>query len=81
MRRAVTIRSVEDNDKVLDMCTGSGCIAVAVAKACKGRGVSVTAADVSDAAIMLAKENANLNSVDVNFVVSDLFKIIAPLII
>ncbi|MDE5729807.1 MAG: peptide chain release factor N(5)-glutamine methyltransferase [Clostridia bacterium] len=68
------IRSVEDNDKVLDMCTGSGCIAVAVAKACKGRGVSVTAADVSDAAIMLAKENANLNSVDVSFVVSDLFK-------
>ena len=70
----ITIRSVEDNDKVLDMCTGSGCIAVAVAKACKGRGVSVTAADISDAAIMLAKENANLNSVDVNFVVSDLFK-------
>ncbi len=70
----ITIRSVEDNDKVLDMCTGSGCIAVAVAKACKGRGVSVTAADVSDAAIMLAKENANLNSVDVSFVVSDLFK-------
>lgn len=70
----ITIRSVEDNDKVLDMCTGSGCIAVAVAKACKGRGVSVTAADVSDAAIMLARENANLNSVDVSFVVSDLFK-------
>ncbi len=70
----ITIRSVEDNDKVLDMCTGSGCIAVAVAKACKGRGVSVTAADVSDASIMLAKENANLNSVDVSFVVSDLFK-------
>ncbi len=70
----ITIRSVEDGDKVLDMCTGSGCIAVAVAKACKGRGVSVTAADVSDAAIMLARENANLNSVDVNFVVSDLFK-------
>ena len=70
----ITIRSVEDNDKVLDMCTGSGCNAVAVAKACKGRGVSVTAADVSDAAIMLAKENANLNSVDVNSVVSDRFK-------
>lgn len=69
----ITIRSVEDGDKVLDMCTGSGCIAVAVAKACKGRGVTVAAADVSDAAIMLAKENANLNSVDVNFVVSDLF--------
>ena len=40
---------------------------------CKGRHVSVTAADVSDAAIMLAKENANYNSADVTFVVSDLF--------
>lgn len=70
----ITIRSVEDGDKVLDMCTGSGCIAIAVAKACKGRGVSVTAADVSDAAIMLAKENANYNSADVSFVVSDLFR-------
>lgn len=74
MLAEITVRSVEDGDKVLDMCTGSGCIAVAVAKACKGRNVSVTAADVSDAAIMLAKENANLNSVDVNFIVSDLFK-------
>lgn len=68
------IKSVEDGDKVLDLCTGSGCIAIAVANACKGRGVSVTAADLSDAAIMLARENANYNSVDVTFIVSDLFQ-------
>ncbi len=68
------IKSVENGDKVLDMCTGSGCIAVAVAKACRDKGVSVTASDVSDAAIMLARENANYNSVDVNFVVGDLFE-------
>ncbi len=69
----ITIKSVENNDKVLDMCTGTGCVAIAVAKSCKGMGVSVTGADISDAAIMLAKENANYNSVDVSFVVSDLF--------
>ena len=67
------VKSVEEGDKVLDMCTGSGCIAISVAKHCKDKHVTVTAADVSDAAIMLAKENANLNSVDVNFVCSDLF--------
>ncbi len=67
------VKTVEDGDKVLDMCTGSGCIAVAVAKHCASRGVSVTAADLSDAAIMLAKENARENGVDVNFVQSDLF--------
>lgn len=69
----VAIKSVENGNKVLDMCTGSGCVAISVAKACKGMGVHVTAADVSDAAIELAKENAALNNVNVNFLVSDLF--------
>lgn len=67
------VNSVENGDKVLDMCTGSGCIAVSVAKHLNGKKVSITAADVSDAAIMLARENANYNSVDINFVQSDLF--------
>lgn len=67
------VKAVEDGDRVLDMCTGSGCIAIAVAKHCKDKNVTVTAADVSDAAIMLAKENANYNSVDINFIQSDLF--------
>lgn len=66
-------KTVEDGDKVLDLCTGSGCLAVAIAKNCAGRRVSVTAADLSDAAIMLAEENAKLNDVNINFVQSDLF--------
>lgn len=66
--------AVEEGDKVLDMCTGSGCIAISIAKRCKNKKVSVTAVDVSDAAIMLARENANYNSVDVNFIQSDLFE-------
>lgn len=67
------VNSVEEGDKVLDMCTGSGCIAIAIAKHCRSKRVQVTAADVSDAAIMLAQENANYNSVEINFVQSDLF--------
>lgn len=67
------VKMVEDGDKILDMCTGSGCIAISIAKHCKDKHVTVTAADVSDAALMLAKENANYNSVDINFVQSDLF--------
>ncbi len=66
-------KTAEEGDKILDLCTGSGCIAVSVAKNCKDKNVSVTAADLSDAAIMLAKENANLNGVDVHFVQSDMF--------
>ena len=67
------VKSAEEGDKILDMCTGSGCIAVSVEKALKKKNVSVTAADVSDAAIMLAQENARLNDVNVTFVQSDLF--------
>jgi release factor-specific protein-(glutamine-N5) methyltransferase len=67
------VKVIEDGDKVLDMCTGSGCIAISIAKHCKDKHITVTAADVSDAAIMLAKENANYNSVDINFVQTDLF--------
>lgn len=74
MLAELAVKSVEDGNKVLDMCTGSGCIAVSIAKNCAGRGVSVTAADLSDAAIMLAKENAQLNGVNVEFVQSDLFQ-------
>ncbi len=68
------VKSIEPNDRVLDMCTGSGCLAIAIANACKDKNVKVTAADVSDAAIMLAKENANYNSANVQFVQSDLFE-------
>ena len=67
------IKTVEEGDKVLDLCTGSGCIAIAIAKNCAGKRVQVTASDVSDAAIMLAKENANYNSVDITLIQSDLF--------
>lgn len=66
-------KSAEDGDKVLDLCTGSGCIAISIAKKCAQKRVSVTAADLSDGALMLAKENAKLNGVNVNFVRSDLF--------
>ncbi|MGN0806320.1 MAG: peptide chain release factor N(5)-glutamine methyltransferase [Candidatus Coproplasma sp.] len=67
------VNAIEDGDKVLDMCTGSGCIAISIAKHLKGKKAQITAADVSDAAIMLARENANYNSVDITFIQSDLF--------
>jgi len=54
---------------VLDMCTGSGCIAVSVAKA----GYAVTAADISHAALSLAAENTKRLGFDINFIESNLF--------
>ena len=51
--------------KILDIGTGSGCIAIALAK--KILNSSVTAYDISEEALLLAAENAHLNNVEVFF--------------
>ena len=61
-----------DGKRVLDMCTGSGCIAVSIAKLADN--ASVTAVDISKEALCLAKENAKNNGVDIAFIESDLWE-------
>ena len=56
---------------VLDLCTGSGCLAIALAKHAN---VGITATDISIHAINIAKLNAKNNAVEVNFVKSDMFE-------
>ncbi len=58
--------------QVLDLCTGSGCIAISVAKACPN--ARVTAADISAEALSQARENAALNGVNIETVLSDGFE-------
>ena len=57
---------------VLDIGTGSGCIAISIAKNSKA---SIDAIDNSKEALEIAKFNAILNSVDVNFMFNDVFGI------
>ena len=57
--------------KVLDVGTGSGCIAIALKKAHPSW--SVTGIDISPEAIAIARENARRNNLDVNFQVADIF--------
>ena len=56
---------------VLDVGTGSGCIAISLKKAHPEW--HVTGIDISPNAIEVAKENARRNKVDVNFQVADIF--------
>lgn len=56
---------------ILDIGTGSGCIAVTLSKLLPK--TKVTAIDISDKALEIAKQNAELNNVSVNFLKSDLF--------
>ena len=56
---------------VLDVGTGSGCIAIALKKAHPSW--SVTGIDISPEAIAIARENARRNNVEVNFQVVDIF--------
>ena len=56
---------------MLDLGTGSGCIAISLAKLLPNS--HITATDISDKALLAARENAELNCVRVNFVQSDLF--------
>lgn len=62
---------ISENKKVLDLCTGSGAIAVAVKKLCPA--ADVTASDVSEKALEIASYNASLNDAEVKFVLSDVF--------
>ena len=61
---------LHDFISVLEIGTGSGCIAVSIAK---NSNANITAIDNSIEALEIAKSNAILNSVEINFELSDVF--------
>ena len=65
------ILNLKSQIHVLDVGTGSGCIAIALKKAHPSW--SVTGIDISPEAIAIARENARRNNVEVNFQVADIF--------
>ncbi len=58
------------NKIVLDICTGSGCIAISVKK--KYPSSTVYAIDISPNALKIAKKNAKSNNVNINYICLDI---------
>lgn len=67
-------KSEKNNLKILDLCTGSGVIAITLKKELEDYPVEIIASDVSVAALNIAKENANTNKAEVSFIQSDIFE-------
>ena len=55
---------------ILDMCTGSGCIAISLKKEID---CNMDAVDISNDALNVARDNMVSNNVNINFILSDLF--------
>ncbi len=62
---------IKPHHDVLDLCTGSGAIALAVATEKKA---NVMASDLSSDALSIAKENAQRYHMNISFILSDLFE-------
>ena len=60
-----------DGKEILDIGTGSGCIAISLAKNLPN--AKVSAIDISEDALEVARENAKLNNVDIDFINADIF--------
>ena len=71
VEEVLKISKKDKSKRILDICTGSGAIAIALKKL--GGFERVDALDISDKALEVAKRNANELSQDINFLKSDMF--------
>ena len=66
------LKFTEPGMKVLDLCTGSGCILISLMKKCHG--LTGTGCDISEKALKMARENGRRLQVEASWIQSDLFE-------
>ena len=71
VEEVLKISKKDKSKRILDICTGSGAIAIALKKL--GGFERVDALDISDNALEVAKRNAKELNLDINFLKSDMF--------
>ena len=60
-----------NNKKIVDMCSGSGCIGISIKK--KYTNADVTCVDIDKKAIKISEKNSKINNVKINFINEDIF--------
>ena len=71
VEEVIKIAKTIDNPQILDLCTGSGAIGISIAKNIQS--AEVSAIDISEKALEVAKKNANNLQAKVKFKKSNLF--------
>lgn len=66
-------KSKKDSFRILDLCTGSGIIAITLKKEIVKKYTEIVASDISEKALSIAIENADNNNANITFIKSDLF--------
>ena len=66
-------KSKKDSFRILDLCTGSGIIAITLKKEIVEKYTEIVASDISEKALSVAIDNANNNNANITFIKSDLF--------
>ena len=66
-------KSKKDSFRILDLCTGSGIIAITLKKEIVEKYTEIVASDICEKALSIAIENANNNNANITFIKSDLF--------
>ena len=69
------LKSEKNKISILDIGTGTGCIPISLAK--NNTDYTVSALDISDVALELAKDNTQKNEVDISFISADIFSYIS----
>ena len=68
------VKTTKNNNlRILDLCTGSGIIAITLKKELNQFLIDVVASDISEEAIEVAKENAQFHDATIKFIQSDIF--------
>ena len=67
------LKYIKENNynSVLDLCTGSGCLAIATKL---NSNIEMTASDISQKALSIAKQNSKMHNAKINFIRSDMFE-------